>query len=165
MSYDIEKLVEKIVKEQKMNAPANAAPQAKTLTLAVARRAVEMIKAKASEMGVKAVVAVADKGANLMTVDSMDGAYIASWDIAANKAFTSVSLKMSTHELSKLAAPGGSLYGIQFTNNGRIVIFGGGEPIMSGDEVIGGVGVSGGTAEEDTFLGSFAKKTFEELLK
>ncbi len=165
MSYDIEKLVEKVVKEQQTSAPTKSIPQEKTLTLAIARRAVEIIKAKATEMGVKAVVAVADKGANLMTIDSMDGAYIASWDIAANKAFTSVSLKMSTAELSKLAAPGGSLYGIQFTNNGRIVIFGGGEPIMYDGKVIGGVGVSGGTAAEDTFLGSFAEKTFEELLK
>ena len=79
-------------------------------------------------------------------------------------AFTVVSLKMPTKNLATLAAPGGSLYGIQFTNNGKIVIFGGGEPLTNKDGVIiGGLGVSGGTAEQDTLLGEYGRAFFESL--
>jgi len=93
-----------------------------------------------------------------------DDAFIASVDIAMNKAFTSVSLKMSTDELGRLAQPGESLYGIQFTNNGRIVIFGGGVPLLNDGVIVGGFGVSGGTAEQDTAFGEYAKELFEKEL-
>ena len=165
MAVDINKLVENVTKEVLESQGQSVKVKADRMTLDLARKIIEATKKKADEIGVKAVVAVADAGGNTFSVDSMDDAYIASWDIAVNKAFTSVSLKMSTAELSKLAAPSGSLYGIQFTNNGRIVIFGGGEALKNGDTVIGGVGVSGGTAEEDTFLGEYARKKFEELIK
>jgi len=70
---------------------------------------------------------------------------------------------MSTSTLKPLAQPGGSLYGIQFTNNNRIVIFGGGEPLTNdAGEVIGGVGVSGGSEEQDTALAAYAKQIFEK---
>lgn len=163
MSYDINKLVESVVKET-IGKKADIGANEKKINLSLARQLVEKVKIKASEIGVKAVVAVADGGGNIITVDSMDDAYIASYDVAVNKAFTVVALKMSTYELSKLAAPGQSLYGIQFTNNGRIVIFGGGEPLKNGDTVIGGLGVSGGSAEQDTFLGAYGKEVFEELI-
>ncbi len=166
MSYDIQKLVEAVVKESAAMGGVQAPAQKQVkMNLKLARQAVEKIKLKAEEVGVNAVVAVADAGANIVTVDSMDDAYIASYDIAVNKAFTSASLKMSTHALSKLALPGGPLYGIQNTNNGRIVIFGGGEPIEINGTVIGAVAVSGGTAEQDTFLGSYGRQVFEELCK
>ena len=93
----------------------------------------------------------------------MDDAYIASYDIAVQKSFTVVSLKMSTSTLKPLAQPGGSLYGIQFTNNGKIVIFGGGEPLKNSDgEIIGGIGVSGGSEEQDSALAAFGKEIFEK---
>ena len=73
---------------------------------------------------------------------------------------------MSTKELSKLAQPGQSLYGIQFTNGGKIVIFGGGEPLTNKDGVIiGGLGVSGGSESEDTSLGKYGKEIFEKGMK
>jgi uncharacterized protein GlcG (DUF336 family) len=71
---------------------------------------------------------------------------------------------MPTSDLATLAAPGGSLYGIQFTNNGRIVIFGGGVPLVRGGVIVGGFGVSGGTAQQDTELGEYAKRYFTEAL-
>ena len=74
-------------------------------------------------------------------------------------------LKMPTKELAVLAAPGGSLYGIQFTNGGKIVIFGGGEPLLEDGKILGGLGVSGGTAEEDTTLGEYGKTYFETKLR
>ena len=96
------------------------------MTLSAARRLSEKVRVKAKEMGVNAVVAISNKGANPVLVECMDDSYIASYDVAVSKAFTVVSLKMSTSTLKPLAQPGGSLYGIQFTNQGKIVIFGGG---------------------------------------
>ena len=133
------------------------------ITLNEALDLAEKVKEKAREMGVKAVVAVSNRAAHPVLVECMDDSYIASYDVAVNKAFTVVSLKMSTSTLKPLAQPGGSLYGIQFTNNNRIVIFGGGEPLTNdAGEIIGGVGVSGGSEEQDTALAAYAKQIFEK---
>ena len=91
----------------------------------------------------------------------MDDAYIASFDIALNKTYTSASLKMSTAELSQLSQPGQPLYGIQFTNDGKIVIFGGGEVLEADGKIVGALGVSGGTAEQDTAIAAYGKQVFE----
>lgn len=136
------------------------------MTLAAANRLCAKVIAKAKEMGVNAVVAVTNKGANPVAVQCADDSYIASYDIALNKAYTVVALKMTTKELSGLAAPGGSLYGIQFTNGGRIVIFGGGEPLKNKNgDIVGGLGVSGGSEEQDTALAKYGREIFEKGLK
>ena len=70
---------------------------------------------------------------------------------------------MPTKQLANLAQPGESLYGIQFTNNGRIVIFGGGVPLERGGVIIGGFGVSGGSAEQDTALADYALELFQNM--
>ena len=137
----------------------------KDITLDVARKVSEEVRKKAAEIGVKAVVAIANSGARPILVECMDDAYIASYDIAVNKAYTVVSLKMSTGALKNLSQPGQSLYGIQFTNNSQIVIFGGGEPLTVSDKVVGGLGVSGGSEEQDTYLGEYGKQIFEKLMK
>ena len=133
------------------------------ITLAKAKQLAEAVQARAKEMGVKAVVAVADRGGNPILVQAMDDAYLASWDVALQKSYTVVALKMSTQKLASLAAPGGSLYGIQFTNQGKIVIFGGAEPLESDGKIVGGLGVSGGSAEQDTALAAFGKEIFKEI--
>ena len=139
--------------------------QSKKVTLEIARKLIHKVEEKAKEMGVKAVVAVANDGGNIVAVECMDDSYIASYDIAVNKAFTCAALKMPTTTLKKLAQPGQDLYGIQFTNNGRIVIFGGGVPLCNGDKTIGGLGVSGGSEEQDTLLAEYGERVFlEELL-
>jgi uncharacterized protein GlcG (DUF336 family) len=133
------------------------------MTLEAALSLAEKVKEKAADMGVKAVVAVANRGANPVLVQCMDDSYIASFDIALNKAYTSVALKMPTCELSNLAKPGSPLYGIQHTNAGKIVIFGGGEPLMNKQgKVIGALGVSGGSESEDTALAAYGKEIFEK---
>ena len=133
------------------------------MTLDMALAISEAVRAKASEIGVKAVVAVSNRGANPVLVQCMDDSYIASYDIALNKAYTSVALKMPTWKLSELAKPGSSLYGIQFTNQGKIVIFGGGEPLFNRKgEIIGAIGVSGGSESEDTALAAYGKEIFEK---
>lgn len=133
------------------------------ITLSVAQAIAKKVRARAEQLGVKAVVAISNRAAHPVLVESMDDAYIASYDIAVQKAFTVVSLKMSTSTLKPLAQPGGSLYGIQFTNGGKIVIFGGGEPLKnSKGEIIGGIGVSGGSEEQDTKLAAYGKEIFEK---
>jgi len=134
------------------------------MSLSLAQKLTEKVLEKAKEIGVKAVVAVSGKDARPILVSVMDDAYIASYDIAVNKAFTVVSLKMPTDELKKLAQPGEDLYGIQFTNGGKIVIFGGGDPLKIGDDVVGGLGVSGGSEEQDTFLSKYGAEVFKTLL-
>ena len=111
-----------------------------------------------------AVIAVSDQAGRLQAVHVMDDAFIASYDMAVNKTFTSAGLKMSTAELCKLAQPGQPLYGIQHTNEGKIVIFGGGEVLRSGDVIVGAVGISGGSEEQDTALADYAKKVFENMI-
>lgn len=133
------------------------------ITLEKARILSEHIRKKASEMGVNAVVAISNHTSHPILVECMDDAYIASYDVALKKAFTVVSLKMSTSKLKTLAQPGGSLYGIQFTNNGQIIIFGGGEPLINKEgKIVGGLGVSGGTEEQDTALAAYGKQLFEK---
>ena len=113
-------------------------------------------------MGVKAVVCVSDGAGNPKLVKSMDDAYIASYDVAVNKAFTVVALKMSTLELKPLAQPGESLYGIQFTNGGKIIVFGGGDPLRDSDgNIVGGLGVSGGSEADDSALSAYGRRYFE----
>ena len=137
----------------------------KVMTLALANALIEKVKAKAAEMGVNAVVAVSDKAGRPVSVQCMDDAYIASFDIAINKTYTSASLKMSTEQLSNLSQPGQPLYGIQFTNNGKIVIFGGGEVLEKDGKIVGALGVSGGSAAEDTELAAYGKEVFKEVLE
>lgn len=132
------------------------------MTLALAEGLCNAVLAEAERMGVRAVVCVSDGAGNPKAVKCMDGAYIASYDVAVNKAYTVVALKMSTAALKPLAQPGASLYGIQFTNGGKIVIFGGGDPLTGeSGEIIGGLGVSGGSEEQDTALSAFGKRYFE----
>lgn len=135
------------------------------MTLDLALALTEKVKAKAGEMGVNAVIAVSDSAGNPVSVQCMDDSYIASYDVAFNKAYTVVALKMPTTTLKELAAPGGSLYGIQFTNGGKIVIFGGGVPLYNkAGKIIGGLGVSGGSEGEDTSLAEYGGEIFASLL-
>ena len=132
------------------------------MTLALADKLADAVLAEAKRIGVKAVVCISDAAGNPKVVKSDDDAYIASYDVAVNKAFTVVALKMSTIKLKPLAQPGASLYGIQFTNGGKIVIFGGGDELKNPkNEIIGGIGVSGGSEEQDTALSAWGKKYFE----
>lgn len=135
------------------------------LNLKRAKALISRVEEKAAEMGLKVVVAVSNEAARPIAVECMDDAYIASYDVALNKAFTVVALKMSTKTLSTLAAPGGSLYGIQNTNNGKIVIFGGGDPLVYNGNIIGGLGVSGGSEEQDTALSAYGASIIDDIMK
>jgi uncharacterized protein GlcG (DUF336 family) len=106
-------------------------------------------KKKATEIGVPMVIAVVDAGGNLVALQRMGQALLVSIDIAINKAYTAVAVKIPTHELAKVAQPGQPLFGIHNADGGRVVIFGGGFPLKLNNEIIGGIGVSGGSVEED----------------
>ena len=135
------------------------------MTLAAAEKLCDAVLAEARRIGVRAVVCVSDGAGNPKLVKCMDDAYLASYDVAVSKAYTVVALKMSTIALKPLAQPGASLYGIQFTNGGKIVIFGGGDPLRSADgKILGGLGVSGGSEEQDTALSAYGKRYFEEQM-
>lgn len=166
MSTDIERLVQAAVREIVSKDVAGVSVREKkridAISLSDAKFLAARVEERAKEMGVNAVVAIADEGGNLKLCECMDNSYLASRDIAINKAYTSVALKMSTAKLATLACPGGSLYGIQNTNGGRIVIFGGGDPLSVRGKIIGGIGVSGGSAEQDTELSAYGRKIFAE---
>ena len=138
--------------------------QKQDMSLELAKTLAKRVEERAAMMGVKAVVVIMNSGANPVLIQCMDDSFIASYDVAFNKAYTVVGLKISTIELKKLAQPGGSLYGIQNTNDGKIVIFGGGEPLMIGGRIVGGLGVSGGTEDEDTALAAYGRQVFMELV-
>jgi uncharacterized protein GlcG (DUF336 family) len=122
---------------------------AHTVTLSTGQAVVEAARAKATEIGVPMNVAVVDEGGNLVAFARMDDAWLGSIDIAQGKAFTARAFDMPTKELAPLAQPGGPLYGIEASNAGRIIVFAGGIPLVSGDRVVGAIGVSGGSVEQD----------------
>ncbi|GAA1013400.1 PduO protein [Acrocarpospora pleiomorpha] len=119
------------------------------LNLAHARTVLDAALAKAVQIGQPMNVAVVDDGGHLIAFARQDGAILGSIDIAVKKARTAALLKMTTEELGKAAAPGSPLYGIEVSNGG-LIIFGGGVPLTdSHGDVVGAVGVSAGTVDQD----------------
>ena len=112
------------------------------MTLEVAVKLIEAVENKATEMGLAIVVAVSNAAGRPIAVHCMDGAYHGSFDVAINKTFTSTAFQMPTAKLAELCRPGESLYGLQFSNDGKVMILGGGEPLMIGNTMIGALGVS-----------------------
>jgi uncharacterized protein GlcG (DUF336 family) len=123
--------------------------QISTLTLADARQLIAAGERKAQELGIPYNIAVVDAGGSLIAHVRMDGAWLGSIDISIHKAFTSRAFDMATEDLAKMAQSGKPLFGINSTNHERVVIFAGGMPVKEGDTVIGAVGASGGTVEQD----------------
>jgi uncharacterized protein GlcG (DUF336 family) len=122
---------------------------ADSVTLSAAQAVVDAAQAKAEEIGVPMNIAVVDEGNNLSAFARMDGAWLGSIDIAQNKAYTARAFDMSTQELAPLAQPNQPLYGIDASNQGRLIVFAGGIPLTAGDRIVGAVGVSGGSVEQD----------------
>lgn len=133
-----------------------------SLRLAVAL--IEKVEEKAGEMGMRVVVAVSDASGRPVAVHCMDGAYHGSFDVALNKTYTSTAFQMATAKLAELCKPGQELYGLQFSNDGKVMILGGGEPLMVGDVMIGALGVSGGSASQDTELAAYGSRVLKEVI-
>jgi uncharacterized protein GlcG (DUF336 family) len=122
---------------------------ADSVTLSAAQAVVDAACAKAEEIGVPMNIAVVDAGNNLTAFARMENAWLGSIDIAQNKAYTARAFDMSTTELAPLAQPDQPLFGIHASNQGRLIVFAGGIPLTSGDRVVGAIGVSGGSVEQD----------------
>ncbi|BCS89838.1 GlcG/HbpS family heme-binding protein [Pseudodesulfovibrio sediminis] len=119
------------------------------ITLKDAKRMIEAAKVKADELGVPMVIAVVDGGGNLMAQERQDDALIVSIELSRDKAYSAVAVKADTATIGDLAQPGAPLFGLGRANGGRIITFGGGLPIAEDGTIIGGIGVSGGSVEED----------------
>lgn len=131
-----------------------------SLDLADARRIIAAGERKAIEMGIPYNIAVADAGGGLVAHARMDGAWLGSVDIAINKAWTARAFDMSTEDLSHLTQSGQQGFGMNTTNHSRVVIFGGGIPVKRDGVVIGAVGASGGSVEQDVAVARAAVSGF-----
>ena len=128
-----------------------------TLKFADAQRILAAGLAKADEIGQPMNIAVVDAGGHLLAFGRQDGAIRASIDISQRKALTSILMNTSTAALTELVQPGAELYGLEQTAGG-MVAFGGGVPIYRGSELVGAVGVSAGTVEQDVTVAEAAAK-------
>ena len=128
------------------------------MTIAMAKELAEAVEKAAAILGVKVVVAIRDEGANLVLLHAMDDSYIASVQASQDKAYTAVALKMPTH-IALDESRGGSLDGL--TNGNGILLLGGGYPLRTDKKIYGGIGVSGGTKEQDTTLAMVADAYFK----
>ncbi len=120
-----------------------------TLTLKDARVMIAAGEKKALQLGIPYNLAVVDAGGALISHARMDGAWLGSIDISIHKAFTARAFDMATEDLAKMAQSGKPLFGINSTNHEKVVIFAGGMPVKSGETVVGAVGASGGTVDQD----------------
>ena len=119
------------------------------VTLADARRVIAAAEAKAAEIGQPMNIAVADGGGNLVAHIRMDGAWLGSIDISIKKAYTSRAFDIATKDLATHSQSGDQFFGIHASNDGRIMIFAGGIPLSRDGKVVGAIGVSGGSGEQD----------------
>jgi uncharacterized protein GlcG (DUF336 family) len=136
-----------------------------SIPLETAKELIEAAEDKADEIDNPMVITVANSEGNLVAQHRMDGGWLASVSISKNKAYTSAALEMPTHELAEASEPGNSLYGLQTTDDGQIVIFGGGYPLEEDGEVVGAVGVSGGAVEQDREVAEAAVEKWSELVQ
>ena len=132
-----------------------------SLNLEMATHLIREIENYAAAQGKRAVIAVCNAEGNPIAVHVMDGAFLVSYEVALRKAYTAVAVKMSTKELSALTQPGQTFYGLQ--NMEKMVTFGGGVPLKTGGRIIGGLGISGGTGEEDHALCEYGLQVFSRL--
>jgi len=121
----------------------------KRLDLAEARVLIEGAAAKASDIGVPMCIAIVDESGNLIAFERMNGGKISSVTIAQDKAFTAAAAKKATHDYNAVNVPGSLAFGIHTEVGGRISSVGGGLPVTVGGEVVGGIGLSSGTPQQD----------------
>lgn len=119
------------------------------VTLNDARRVIDAAEKKAAEIGQPMNIAVVDTGGNLVAHVRMDNAWLGSIDISIKKAYTSRAFDITTQDLATHSQSGGQFFGIHASNNGRIMIFAGGIPLKKDGKVVGAIGVSGGSGDQD----------------
>ena len=150
-----DKMREKVTELVK-NVLAEHAKDLPPISLEVLRSMAVRAGEKSRELGVPVVFSAVDSGGNLLLLERMEGALPGSVEVSAGKAYTANAFHMPTHELGQAAQPNGPLYGIGNAAPGKIILFGGGFPYVSGGQVVGGIGVSGGTVEQDMEIARYA---------
>jgi len=125
-----------------------------------ARRIIAAAEKKAAQIGQPMNIAVCDEGGNLVSHVRMDGAWLGSVDISINKAFTSRAFDIATKDLAEHSQSGRQFFGIHVSNHGRIMIFAGGIPLKREGKVVGAIGVSGGSGEQDHSVADAGAKAF-----
>lgn len=133
-----------------------------SLSLQLAKEIAYCIEKAAQQIGINAVIAIVNESGRPILLEAMDNSLIASIGAAQDKAYTAVALKMPTHKALE-ESRGGAFDGL--TNGNGILMLGGGCPITLGDAVIGGIGVSGGTKEQDILLSSSGIMYFNKRIK
>ena len=132
-----------------------------SITLNEARTVIAAAEKKAQEIGQPMNVAVVDAGGNLVSHVRMDGAWLGSIHISINKAFTSRAFDITTKDLGENSQPGQQFFGIHASNDGRIMIFAGGIPLKKGGKVVGAIGVSGGSGDQDHMVAEAGAQAFK----
>ena len=133
----------------------------RVLSLETAKKIIEEVEKESRNRGKKAVICVCNEQGNPIAVHVMDGAFLISFDVAVKKAYTAVALKMPTLKLNDLVKSGQTFYGLQ--NLDKVMTIGGGVPLYRNGILVGGLGVSGGTGEEDDSLARFGADIFNNL--
>ncbi len=131
------------------------------VTLDDAKRVIAAAEKKAVEIGQPQNIAVADAGGNLIAHERMDGAWMGSIDISIKKAFTARAFDIATKDLAALSQPGKPFFGIHASNEGRVMIFAGGIPLKRDGKVVGAIGVSGGSGEQDQAVAEAGAAAFK----
>lgn len=121
----------------------------KRLSITEARHLIAGAQKKAEEIGVPMCIAVVDESGNLIAFERMDGGKITSVTIAQDKAFTAAAARKATHDYNKACVPGNLAFGIHTALGGRLCVVGGGLPVLVDGEVVGGIGLSSGTPDQD----------------
>jgi uncharacterized protein GlcG (DUF336 family) len=130
------------------------------ITLADARRIIAAAEKEAEHQKQPMNIAVADAGGNLVAHVRMDGAWMGSIDISIKKAWTSRAFDIATKDLAPLTQPGADFYGLNTSNDGKVMIFAGGVPLKRDGKVVGAVGVSGGSGAQDHACAEAGAKAF-----
>ena len=149
--------------ERSTSTPSRGRTPIRRFDLAAAKRIAERAEARSAELGVPVVIAAADAGGNLMLLHRIEGALLASIEIAINKAWSAVAFQAPTATLGPLATGDGPLPGLADTNSGRVVLFGGGVPVHVDGELAGAIGISGGTAEQDVDIATCALQDWNTI--
>ena len=134
----------------------------KRLSIDEAQILIEGSIIKSNEIGVPMCIAVTDESGHLIRFDRMDGGKVSSISIAVDKAFTGAVARRGTHVYNQLCVPGQPTFGIHVTNGGHFSVIGGGLPVTVDGEIVGGVGISSGTAEQDQVVAEAAVAYFHQ---
>ncbi|MEG0352475.1 MAG: cob(I)yrinic acid a,c-diamide adenosyltransferase [Cellulosilyticaceae bacterium] len=139
----------------------NKSPISKELNLDSANHIIDFVRQEAIKQGLNVVIAIVTKAGRPISVQSMDEAFVISYELAIKKAFTASALQMGTHELAQLVAKGADFEGLAGMLDEKIITLGGGCPIKINNKVIGAIGVSGGNASQDIELAKLGANLFE----